>query len=279
MRRWGLAAVVATMAQGALAADLPDLSDLPVLRGPITELSSTSVNWQGFYIGGQGAMGSSDMDFSGATRDIAAALLSGTAIEAAGNVSTWPVLGKVSKTGHGWGGFVGYNAQWDDVVLSLEASYIHGSFGGSQTNSMSRSFVDSLGYTDGVTYTSTATNNITDMGSIRGRAGWAWNNFLPYGFVGVALGRADVTRSATISGVQVNPSAAAGFTNIPFSLSQSAGQSGRLIYGYAGGLGMDVLLVGGLFGRVEWEYLRFLGGGGTIDTTINTARVGLGYKF
>ena len=32
----------------------------------------------------------------------------------------------------------------------------------------------------------------------------------------------------------------------------------------------------GLFMRAEWEYLRFTA---KVDTTVNTARLGLGYKF
>ena len=50
----------------------------------------------------------------------------------------------------------------------------------------------------------------------------------------------------------------------------------HLVYGYTGGLGVDVNLVGGLFMRAEWEYIRFTS---TVETSINTVRAGLGYKF
>jgi opacity protein-like surface antigen len=50
----------------------------------------------------------------------------------------------------------------------------------------------------------------------------------------------------------------------------------HLVYGYSGGLGIDVNLIGGLFMRAEWEYVRFTA---TVDTSINTVRAGLGYKF
>ena len=36
------------------------------------------------------------------------------------------------------------------------------------------------------------------------------------------------------------------------------------------------MLVGGLFLRAEWEYVRFTS---SVDTSINTVRAGLGYKF
>ena len=39
---------------------------------------------------------------------------------------------------------------------------------------------------------------------------------------------------------------------------------------------IDVNLVGGLFLRAEWEYVRFTA---ATDTNINTVRAGLGYKF
>jgi len=44
----------------------------------------------------------------------------------------------------------------EDAVLGVELSYMHGKFGGTQTSSMSRFFTDASGYTDSVTYQSTA---------------------------------------------------------------------------------------------------------------------------
>jgi len=59
------------VAAGAQAADL---SDLPILRGAVTDSLSTSrVNWQGFYIGGQGGYGSSDENFKGSNATMIAA--------------------------------------------------------------------------------------------------------------------------------------------------------------------------------------------------------------
>ncbi len=50
----------------------------------------------------------------------------------------------------------------------------------------------------------------------------------------------------------------------------------HMIYGYTAGLGIDINLIGGLFMRAEWEYVRFTD---QVDTSINTVRAGLGYKF
>ena len=91
---------------------------------------------------------------------------------------------------------------------------MHGKFGGSATGTMGRSFVDPLTFRDDITYTSTSSIAISDMGTLRLRAGYAVGSFLPYLFGGVALGQANITRTATITGTQVNQAA-------PFQTSMS----------------------------------------------------------
>jgi outer membrane immunogenic protein len=264
MRRFLLAAMMFGTAAGAQAADMPDF-----LHGSLlTSGPSPTVNWQGFYVGGQGAVGESDMNFTGATQSVVARLLADTVEEQVASVSTWPLGGKVSTRGTGFGGFVGYNSQWDSVVVGLEFNYLHGKFGGSQSDSMARSFSDGQGGIDNITYQSSASMAISDMGTFRARAGYAVGSFLPYMFGGVALGQADIVRTATISGTQ---------SDVPFfPLTATVGQFSHLIYGYSGGVGVDMMLMSCLFLRAEWEYIRFTS---AIDTDINTFRVGLGYKF
>jgi opacity protein-like surface antigen len=274
MRRFLLVAVMCGAASVAQAADMPDL---PFLRGSVTEgLSRGTVNWQGGYIGGHAAYGTSNMNFANSTRNIAARLLDGTEMESVQQISEWPIMGKVSAHGHGFGGFVGYNSQWSDVVVGLELNYTHGKFGGSQTGSMSRFFSLPSGYTVGATYEGTARMNISDMGTLRVRGGYAYGSFLPYMFAGIALGQADIIRTARVFGTQVNPAVAPPFNNVPFDVSASDGQYSHLIYGYSFGLGTEVMLISNLFLRAEWEYVRFTS---SVDTSINTVRAGLGYKF
>src|ERR1700730_17046823 len=188
MRRFLLSVVMCVAVSAAQAADL---SDLPILRGGYSDgLATSRVNWQGVYVGGQGGVGTSNMNFTGATQQQASRLLFDTAIENAGGVAEWPLLGKESVHGNGIGGFIGYNSQWDDIILGVELNYLHGKFGGSQTDSMSRIFSDSSGAQDTVTNQAVASVNISDMGTLRLRAGYAWGVFLPYVFGGTALGQA-----------------------------------------------------------------------------------------
>src|ERR1700755_810125 len=206
MRRFLLAAVMCVTAMsGSRAADMPDL---PFLRGAVG-LSSSRVHWQGFYASGQGGFGTADMDFTGATQSIAQKLLFDTAIDNSGGVSSWPLGSKASVHGNGYGAFAGYNSQWDDVVLGVELNYMHGNFGGSQTDRMSRSFFDSSNALDIVTYQSIAAVNVHDVASLRARVGYAWGIFLPYLFGGFAFGQADIVRTANIFGTQIDPTTGA----------------------------------------------------------------------
>jgi len=273
MRSLVLAVVVSGVVSAAHAADLPDL---PILRGGLTEgLSASRVNWDGYYVGVQGGYGSSDENFNGSSKNLTAALLANTLEESQMQVSSWNMgLGKQSARNSAWGAFAGYNSQWDDVVLGVEGSYMHGQFGGSATSSraLQKQLSDGLLHTIGVTASSQI--SISDMATIRGRAGYAMDCFLPYAFFGLALGNANIGQSVVIQEYVSAPDGSNGGF-LP-TLSANNIQHNHLIYGYSAGLGVDVNLVGGLFARAEYEYIRFTT---NVDTSINTARVGLGYKF
>jgi outer membrane immunogenic protein len=276
MRRLLLAAVMFGAVSGAQAADMPDL---PILRGAFTEgLTTSRINWQGYYVGGQAGYGSSDENFHGSTRTMMAAMLANTVIENEMQVSQWDLgLGKASARTAGFGGFFGYNSQWEDVVLGVEASYLHGNFGGASTASEARFTPAPLsdGYFHDVTATSTAAMAISDMATFRARAAYAYGSFLPYAFGGFALGNANISRTATVLDV-MTPGPANPPARPPAFLSSTEAQHNHLVYGYSAGIGVDVNLIGGLFMRAEWEYLRFTS---SVDTNINTVRAGLGYKF
>ena len=280
MRGFVLAAVMCGAASGAQAADMPDL---PILRGALTD-GLTTVNWQGYYIGGQWGYGSSDVDFRRvpSTAPLLQVLLTDVEREM-GAFGSPAGFGKLSRRSSGGGAFAGYNSQWDDVVIGLEASYLHGGFGGSSTTTATRSSLPlSDGYYHQVTTTQQAAISITDMATFRARAGYAYGCFLPYLFGGFALGNADIARTATVLDVTTpgppNPPArpASPPAQPPTFGSAAEAQHNHLIYGYSAGLGVDIMLYHGLFARAEWEYVRFTT---SVDTSINTVRLGLGYKF
>jgi outer membrane immunogenic protein len=273
MRRFLLAAVILGAAASAQAADMPDF-----LRGSFTAPVART-NWQGAYIGGQASYGAADMDFTNSGQDLLKKLLNNVDVEQQFNISSWPLQHKTNTQNSGFGGFFGYNAQWTDVVVGVELNYIHGKFFNSSTGSQSRSFFFPADYLTTADVSSSSSMNITDYGSLRVRGGYAFGCFLPYLFGGVALGQADINRSASALltynyiGTQIPPKPS--FGGPPASVLTDEANA-HFIYGYSGGLGIDMMLFANLFVRAEWEYMRFTA---PVDTTVNTVRAGIGYKF
>jgi outer membrane immunogenic protein len=255
MRRFLLVAVVCGSAGVAQAADMPDL---PFLRGSFTEgLSATSVNWQGSYVGGQVSYGSVTSKVpSGLNNDLRNFY---PMVPPPGVAYDWEPLGSAHGNATGYGAFAGYNSQWDDVVVGFEANYIHDGFR-SVTNSVGPIYV--AGALQSITHSS-ATVKLSDFGSLRVRGGYVWGCFLPYLFAGTGFGSQTVDRT-----VSASPP--------PLVAGTSAASQTKLVFGYSAGVGIDIMLVGGLFARAEYEYRRVTS---DIESNINTVRAGLGYKF
>jgi outer membrane immunogenic protein len=280
MRRFVLATAMMGMAFGAQAADMPDL---PVLRGSFSDgLNKRTVNWAGVYLGGQVTHGAADMNFTNSGQDLLAKLLNNVDLEAQFDISKWPLLSTSHMQSSGYGGFVGYNFQWDDALIGIELNYTHGNFFGASSGSQTRSFQFPTGYLSTATVSSSSSMQITDYGSLRVRAGWAYDCFLPYGFVGVALGQANINRRAdTLLYYQYVGSNVPPLPNLgPSANSLTDNANAHFISGLAGGIGIDVMLYAGLFLRAEWEYLYFSSADNTtVNVPVNTVRAGLGYKF
>jgi outer membrane immunogenic protein len=298
MRRFLLAAVICVTAMsGSRAADL---SDLPILRGPVG-LSSTQVNWNGFYAGGEASYSASTMDFTNAANSLKAFMFRNSVL--ADPTSSWALLKSNTDQAMGASAFAGYNFQHQDIVLSIEANYRYfNNLESSSSSSMSRAIANPTGenppaghtHTYNVTLTGSAAAQIKDLVTLRGRAGWAWDNFLPYGFFGVAVGRMDISRSVTSSGTLQDdydvtvPVVISGsvvnvtqhhtdFFALP-TLTESERKTNAFVFGSAAGIGFDYMLFCNVFLRAEYENVTFL----TVKDTkisMNNVHVGIGYKF
>ena len=194
------------------------------------------------------------------------------------------MLGKASKSGTSFGGFVGFNTQWEDAVVGFDLNYNRGElFSFAPADPLSR-VTSAGGNSYNVTVSGDASMRITDYASARVRGGWVAGNFMPYATLGFALGRADVSRTATVSGAENPP---AGYPTVacdplagcvPFSFTSTESKKGAFIYGWSVGGGIDMLLMKNAFLRAEFEYISFTKVYG-IEAQISTARVGAGLKF
>jgi len=127
------------------------------------------------------------------------------ALENEQRVSLWKVLGPVDKSGASFGGFVGYNSQWDDIILGVDLTYSKTSFNAVSPVSPISRRTTAGGNVYDVTVFGSGTMKIHDWGSARVRACWAEDTLMPYATVGFAFGRADITRSATATGEENPP--------------------------------------------------------------------------
>src|SRR5258706_1475282 len=222
------------------------MPDLRILRGPLKDEPAAEPDyWQGYYNGGQGSYGS-----------ITSKLRSGTGLPSAFVPPAWQPSGQLNGENGGGGAFAGYNSQWDDVVVGIEAHYLDG---GLRASSSSRG-VTVVNNITAVT-SSNESVQVSDFGSLRVRGAYVIGCFLPYLFGGAGFG------SQTVEG---------SFSAVPPVVPAWTAGRTKLVYGYSLGFGVDIMLTGGLFARVEYEHLRVTS---NFESNVNGVHVGLGYKF
>ncbi len=245
--RWFICAVVLLALTPRAFAD-----DLDILRGTESVGAATFPRWSGFYFGGQVNYSDGSATFNNATQPLLAFSLRELALEEDVMPSSWPVLGSGTSSSTGFGGFVGYSTQWQDLILGLEANYTHSPFTVTATDVADRARRHGG---SGISYSV----NVDGSGSLqrdrlrllRARAGWVFNNYLPYGFAGVAVGprqlhrhhpgrRTTERQDCPVADHSLRPGHPP--TCVDYSFSNSAGKTNTILYGFAVGGGVDVAL-------------------------------------
>jgi outer membrane immunogenic protein len=287
MRRIIATALLALAAGSALAADMAPPP--AVLRGALP--ASDGIDWSGFYVGGSASYNAMSLNRNrgqGSIDGLLSRLVRGTIVEQ--GVRAMPLVdqGSFNTNKVGFGGFVGYNWMTEGAVYGVEADYTRATIK-NEINSARSGRITSTTL-PATTYEWNANtykrSKITEFGTIRGRLGYAYGAFLPFMTAGVAIARSAEVRSASISGVQWDPTlggscaAAApscGVTNYnPSSISE--GNRAKLQMGYALGLGFDYAFSSNIFVRAELQHVRFPNIANT-SAQLNQGRVGAAVKF
>jgi outer membrane immunogenic protein len=269
--------------------------DFDVLRG-----AEPAYHWGGFYGGAQGGFSSSDVNFGPSVGPDVAFILRNTSIENDQNISGWTVLGSRYPEASSFGGFIGYNVEWQNLILGGELNYNHVFLSAASSGSITRDFTDSGNLPAGhhyfynLTVTGTAAMSMTDIATFRARAGYQAGQFLPYGFAGLAVGKMSTSSGATVaySAVDYPDSETPPLTplcniNVPSvtncnisvptqSQTNSVGQT--FAYGFATGFGVDAAILPNLFVRGEYEFIYFAPIDG-VQLNMQNVRVGVGVKF
>ena len=302
--RWLICAVgVLALAPSAFA------QDFDALRGPQTVGPPSFMRWSGFYFGGQAAYSGGTANFQGTTQGPLAYQLRDSVIESTYSPSQWSLLGNDGADATSYGGFVGFNTQWQELVLGGEINYSRANMAFAAPSTPIDRLVTTV---DSNTQAETLWNlgangsgtlRLIDYASLRARAGWAFgNNFLPYGFAGFVVGRADFRELAEIGGptattgptLITNPATGTTTTYVPapvlpcnpsvpescsfFEAGSSDSANATLMYGFNFGGGVDIALMSNVFLRGEFEYIHFLPYNGIV-LDMATARIGAGFKF
>ncbi|WP_457107377.1 outer membrane protein [Methylobacterium sp. P5_C11] len=295
----------------ARAADL----DYDYLRGAEYDpVPAPVVDWSGVYLGGHGGYTSGGLAQRDAMQSTLANYFSYRDIESEFSVSKFLSLPGTRTHGASFGAFAGFNVQFDDIVLGIEADYTHTDQNSWSTNSISRIVTTSGGNSETVYLSGTSNTRIDDYGSIRARAGYAFGNLLPYVTAGAAIGQVTINDTVAVQnyGYSATTYAAnqalttglpaavynhgyASFNpNFPLNRSTPAGQGvqtipyapttltanarTKTIGGVALGFGLEYAITPNILVRGEYQYVRFQDFNGH-KAELNTVRGGAAVKF
>src|SRR5664280_130891 len=180
-------------------------ADMPVKAAPMAP-PPVAYNWTGFYVGvnGGGAWGHTDWQYT-------------VALTTADHNTSGGVVG----------GTIGYNYQFpNNFVAGIEVDWDWANIRGS-TVCPAPAF--------------SCESKIKDIGTARGRIGYAWDKLLVYGTGGVAWG------DVTIQTVNI-----AGAANPPSGTSTNGQTSTRA--GWVGGVGVEYVIWQNVSAKAEWLY-------------------------
>jgi len=107
-----------------------------------------------------------------------------------------------------------------------------------------------------------------DYATLRARVGYPMGQFLPYAFLGGAVGRFDY-RTRTVASLTSGATA---------SINEVQAKEGAFNPGLTTGLGADIAILPNMYLRLEYEFNAFLELAG-ITAMSHTGKVGLGFRF
>lgn len=262
--------VAALPSNGALAADWLD----DTLRGSISP--GPTVRWDGINMGAGIGVLNMNTDLSRGLGPLTSRMLTNSTVLSESRPDEWDILENQTTNGRSYGAFIGYNYQWDSLVLGFDAGYNRTSGPAtSASGTLRRVTATTDGTAHDLTISGTASTKLNDYATMRMRAGYAFGQFLPYAFLGGAVGRFDYSSTARLSDTQTS----GGVTAPPYLAGPiSESKNNAIVGGFVAGVGMDVALTSNIFVRGEYEFVAFAKLNG-IYNTISTGRAALGVRF
>jgi opacity protein-like surface antigen len=250
MRKVVLSLLLLSAAGTARAADL----DYDYLRGADYDPPPVAtVDWSGVYVGGHG--GYSEHSFS---QKYAASAFAASFPSTANYIIVNTPVSDRRASGPSYGVYAGYNLQFDEAVIGIEADFTH-----SESRTFARNFVGVTQINPQLIY-GTTRSGISDYGTVRARAGYAIGNALPFITAGVAIGQSILTHSLYLD---QEPA-------LPYLQRVTK----RTVAGFAGGFGLDYAITPNILLRGEYQYINFENNSARFDQ-VSTIRGGAAVKF
>ena len=109
----------------ALAADLDVLHGAAPVAPVTTVGPALFTRWSGLYFGGDLSFNNATADFGTSTAPLVESALQDTVVQQQFTPSQVQLLGKGASSAFGGGVFLGYNTQWQDLIIGVEANYTH----------------------------------------------------------------------------------------------------------------------------------------------------------
>ena len=264
-RHAALTTALALLALPAAAADFP------VLRGthapelpppPMIEHVTGGPDWNGAYVGAFGAATSTNAR----ARNTLDTVVNGN-VAAPYNVLASSVISSANRNTRttAFGAFVGYNVATSDTLLGIEAD-IAWMPSRSDVALLMNGGVATNGVETATVNFARSITRIDQMGTLRGRAGLVYGNFLPYVTGGFAWANGSIRDTASLT---LNPG--------PPGTVTVDQRRDVLMTGFTIGAGLEAM-----FGPVlvRGEYLfTTLNNSRTGRVDLNQARLGAGVKF
>jgi opacity protein-like surface antigen len=272
-----LAGVILTMGGATQFAASAEI-DAPVPTK--TPRPNTVFSWTGFYLGGNVGGGTSHVDFNGTG-----------VFTRAGVVDPFAFANTGTASGILAGGQVGFNYELPaQIVLGFEADLDGSSFHGLTTFCSTGTGGPLLGHTANC---ETSNSKLVDLGTVRGRIGYAFDNkVFVYGTGGFAWEKTSTSTIATCVTLTGScPASGVKFTDGSSEVSATLG-------GWAAGIGVEWALTPQWILRAEYLHLTFdragenfsasgtaskvpftVAGRTSIGNDVDLGRIGLSYLF
>src|SRR5262249_9530904 len=135
------------------------------LRGSVVP-QQTYARWDGWQLGVEAGWGTMRNDFGNSTSPLVAFILRNTIHEAEFSPSTWTTLPANTTNGPVFGGYIGYNMQWDQLVMGVDLGYKYANRATEASDSISRQFVTSDNFNNVVTIDARSTFKLVDYATL-----------------------------------------------------------------------------------------------------------------